>query len=100
MSVGQLAAYVLVVAVALIAGGWASVGFHRRNPNYRSAPAFRQPLTALLKGLSIAGAAVAVSVVLVWLFGDWNGVYLAGLGTFIAVEFVGLTVWPVVRASR
>lgn len=94
---GHAVAYFLVVAVALVAGVWSTLSFHRRNPNYRTAASFRNPFTALLKGLLIAVPAAAAGLGLAWLLGEWSGLYLTALGVFLAANFVGLIVWSVVR---
>ncbi len=57
----------------------------------------RWPLKA---ALAVGLGSTAVIVVLAWMLGDRNGVYLSGGAAFAAALFLGHVLWPTNRPFR
>lgn len=91
---GPVTAYVVSVALGLVAGAWVAANFHRRHPSLRDTP------PTVMGSLTIGCVGAASFAVLAWLLGEWNGVYLVGGETFGGVLFVAYFIWPLVRAWR
>jgi len=88
---GNAAAYALSVSVGLAGGVGALTSFRSSYQVSRDRPPTAK--YAVVTGVVLVG----LTVFLAWVFGQWNGIYLAGMGMFTGVFWFGTLVWPLFR---
>jgi len=93
-------AYSIAIAIGAAVGVAAIVDFHRRHPNYRDAPSFKNTLWAARQAVWINCVCLPVFALLAWALGDLNAWSIAVWGAFLGVQIAGLFVWPILRARR